>query len=125
VAGNSFGGIETVLGAERDGYCAAVDSAGGAASWAKTPELREIMTRAVRNARVPLFFFQAENDHDLRPSRVLSAAMKDAGKPFEIRIFPPFGSSAEDGHSFGYFGSTVWAPDVFRFLDAHCRQTAP
>src|SRR4029079_4783777 len=35
VAGNSFGGIETVLGAERGGYCAAIDSAGGAASWAK------------------------------------------------------------------------------------------
>ena len=29
VAGNSFGGIETVLGAERGNYCAAIDSAGG------------------------------------------------------------------------------------------------
>ena len=28
VAGNSFGGIETVLGAERGNYCAAIDSAG-------------------------------------------------------------------------------------------------
>jgi dienelactone hydrolase len=121
VAGNSFGGIETVLGAERGGFCAAIDSAGGAASWAKAPELRELMTRAVRNARVPVFFFQAENDHDLAPSRVLSQAMKDAGKPFEVRIFPPFGSSADEGHAFGYFGGTVWAPDVFRFLDAHCR----
>jgi carboxymethylenebutenolidase len=121
VAGNSFGGIETVLGAERGGYCAAVDSAGGAASWAMAPELRELMIRAVRSARVPLFFFQAENDHNLDPSRVLSAAMKDAGKPFEVKIFPPFGSSAEEGHAFGYFGSTVWAPDVFRFLEAHCR----
>src|SRR6266581_7704072 len=29
VAGNSFGGIETVLGAERVTYCAAIDAAGG------------------------------------------------------------------------------------------------
>jgi len=28
VAGNSFGGIETILRAEREGYCAAIDSAG-------------------------------------------------------------------------------------------------
>ena len=29
VAGNSFGGIETVLGAERGNYCAAIDFSGG------------------------------------------------------------------------------------------------
>jgi hypothetical protein len=30
VGGNSFGGIETVLGAERVSYCAAADGAGAA-----------------------------------------------------------------------------------------------
>src|SRR6266480_6352452 len=40
VAGNSFGGIETVLGVERGGYCAGIDSAGGAQSWAQAPELQ-------------------------------------------------------------------------------------
>ena len=39
VVGNSFGGIETVLGAERAQYCAAIDSAGGAQRWAEAPEL--------------------------------------------------------------------------------------
>ena len=38
VAGNSFGGIEAVLGAERGLYCAAIDSAGGAQSWSEAPE---------------------------------------------------------------------------------------
>ena len=121
LAGNSFGGIETVLGAERGGACAAIDSAGGAATWAKAPDLRAVMTRAVQNARAPIFFFQAENDHDLAPSRVLSAAMRDAGKPFELKIYPPYGSSAGEAHAFGYFGAAVWSPDVFRFLDARCR----
>jgi dipeptidyl aminopeptidase/acylaminoacyl peptidase len=121
VAGNSFGGIETVLGAERGGYCAAIDSAGGAASWKKAPELQTLMTHAVQNARTPIFFFQAENDHDLTPSRVLSAAMHDAGKPFEMKIYPPYGSSAEQGHTLGYFGADIWSADVFRFLDSNCR----
>ena len=80
------------------------------------------MIGAVRNARVPIFFLQAENDYDLSPSRTLSQAMKDAKKPFELKIYPPFGNSVEDGHAFGYFGSSVWADDVFRFLQDHCRR---
>ena len=121
VAGTSFGGIEVVLGAERASYCAAVDSAGAAQSWAEAPEVQAVMKRAVRNSRAPIFFFQAENDYDLAPSRVLSAAAKDARKEFELKIYPPFGKSVQDGHSFGYFGSSVWGADVFRFLDQHCR----
>src|SRR5882762_2722275 len=58
VAGNSFGGIETVLGVEKGNYCAAIDSAGGAQSWAQAPDLQSRMTRAVRNANAPVFFFQ-------------------------------------------------------------------
>ena len=109
MAGTSFGGIETVLGAEQGNYCAAIDSAGGAQSWAEAPELQVCMTRAVRNAHAPIFFFQAANDYDLSPSKTLSAVMKDAHKAYEVKIYPPYGNSTQDGHSFGYFGSTVWA----------------
>src|SRR5271155_1525036 len=90
VAGNSFGGIETVLGAEQGKYCAAIDSAGGAQSWAQAPELQSIMKRAVRNAKAPIFFFQAANDYDLSPTKTLSAAMKDARKMYEVKIFPRY-----------------------------------
>ena len=121
VAGNSFGGILTVLGAEHGSYCAAVNSAGGAQSWANAPELQRMMERSVRNAHAPIFFFQAANDYDLSPSRVLSDAMKAAGKEFELKIFPPYGKSTQDGHTFGYFGGSVWADDVFKFLNKHCR----
>jgi carboxymethylenebutenolidase len=119
-AGNSFGGIETVLGAERANYCAAIDASGGADSWAAAPQLRVLMVRAVRNSRAPIFFFQAENDYDLSPSRTLSAEMKGAGKAFELKIYPAYGKSASDGHSFAWAGSAVWADDVFRFLGTHC-----
>ena len=66
------------------------------------------MVRTVRNAHAPIFFFQAENDYDLSPSRTLSAAMNDAGKLCEMKIYPPYGNSASDGHSFAYLGSSVW-----------------
>src|ERR1700681_3390472 len=69
VAGNSFGGIETVLGVERGGYCVGIDSAGGGQRWAQAPALQSLMTRAVRNAKAPIFFFQAANDFDLSPSK--------------------------------------------------------
>jgi carboxymethylenebutenolidase len=78
------------------------------------------MTRAARNANVPIFFFQAANDYDLSPSKTLSAVMKAAGKTYEVKIYPPYGNSPQDGHAFGYFGSAVWADDVFRFLNRHC-----
>jgi hypothetical protein len=48
--------------------------------------------------------------------------MKQAGKQFEVKIFPSFGSSVQDGHAFGYFGGSVWGNDVFRFLNQHCQQ---
>jgi carboxymethylenebutenolidase len=120
VVGNSFGGVETVLGAERGNYCAAIDSAGGAQSWAQAPGLQALMTRAVQNSRVAIFFFQAANDYDLSPSRSLSAAMKDAGKAHEVKIYPAYGKSTQDGHTFGYFGSSVWGDDVFAFLNQQC-----
>ena len=120
VAGNSFGGIETVLGVERGGYCAGIDSAGGAQSWAQAPELQSVMTRAVRNAKAPMFFFQAANDFDLSPSKTLSAEMERAGKTYKLRIYPSYGDSPQDGHSFGYFGSEVWSEDVFGFLNQYC-----
>ena len=120
MAGNSFGGIETVLGVERGGYCAGIDSAGGAQSWAEAPELQSLMTRAVRNAKAPIFFFQAANDFDLSPSKTLSAEMNKASKTYKLKIYPSYGDSPGDGHSFGYFGSEVWAEDVFGFLNQHC-----
>jgi dienelactone hydrolase len=119
VAGTSFGGIEVVLGTEKASYCAEVDSAGAAQSWGNSPELQDLMTRAVRNSKAPIFFFQAANDYDLSPSRTLSAAMKNAGKEFEVKIYKAFGSSVQDGYSFGYFGSEVWGPAILRQLTFH------
>ncbi len=120
VAGNSFGGIETVLGAERGSYCAAINASGAAQSWSNAPMIQAEMIRAVRNSKAPIFFFQAENDFDLSPSKVLSEVMKIAGKAHELKFYPPFGKSAKEGHSFAYMGSRIWSDDVIQFLNRNC-----
>ena len=120
VAGNSFGGIETVLGASKENYCAAIDASGGAESWAKAPTLQKVMKEAVRKSKAPIFFFQAENDFDLSPSRILSEEMRLAGKKYELKIYPAFGESAKSGHSFAYAGASIWFNDVINFLNSNC-----
>jgi dipeptidyl aminopeptidase/acylaminoacyl peptidase len=119
--GNSFGGIEAVLGAEQGGYCAAIDASGGAESWDKAPSLQSRMLHAVEDARSPILFFQAENDYNLAPSRTLYAAMRKSHKSAEIRIYPPYGRSPQQGHSFAYRGVRTWFDDALRFLEANCR----
>jgi carboxymethylenebutenolidase len=121
VGGNSFGGIEVIFGAERGHYCAGIDSAGGAQSWRDNPQLRAAMIRAVQNSKIPIFFFQAANDYNLSPSKTLSATMKSVGRPYELKIYPTYGKSHDDGHVLGYFGASVWADDVFGFLERNCR----
>jgi len=120
VAGNSFGGVQAVLGAARAQYCAAVDASGGAESWNDAPALQALMKTAVQTSSAPILFFQAENDYDLAPSKTLFAAMKAAGKDAELKIYPPYGLSDRDGHSFAYKGSAVWFDDVFAFVQRKC-----
>jgi carboxymethylenebutenolidase len=124
-AGNSFGGIETVLGVERGDYCAAVDASGGAESWDNAPGLRDVMQRAVQLSKAPILFFQAENDYSLAPSQTLYAAMKAANKPAAIRIYPPYGHTHQEGHSFAYRGANIWIGDVVRFLEGNCKPSIP
>lgn len=120
VAGNSFGGIEALLGAEQGGYCAAVDAAGAAESWSQSAPLRERMLHAVDNTRVPILFFQAANDYDLTPSRELFDFQHKAGRPAELKVYPAFGSTPADGHSFAYRGVAGWSADVLDFLMRSC-----
>jgi dienelactone hydrolase len=119
VAGCSFGGIETLLTAERPvaGLRAAVDFAGGAMAWASNPRLRQRLQSAAESARVPIFFVQAENDFNTAPSKILSEAMRKKGLPLRVRIFPSYGSSHRDGHhGFCTQGADVWGADVLDFL---------
>jgi carboxymethylenebutenolidase len=117
VMGNSFGGVLTMVIAQRGGGIrAGVNMAGAALNWKRSPEFKQWMMDMARDAKVPVFFLQAENDMDTDPSREASAEMTRLGKPNRIKIYPPFGKTTEDGHSFGYLGSHLWGPDVIAFL---------
>jgi carboxymethylenebutenolidase len=122
VMGASFGGIQTMLAAERgQGYRVAVNCSGAAQTWGNAPDLQRRLIAAARNAAMPVFFMQARNDYDLTPNRVLSEQVRSAGKPVEARVYPAHGSGARDGHSFCVRGADVWLPDVLRFIEAHTK----
>ena len=117
VAGCSYGGIETVLASERDlAVRASVDFAGAAESWGN-PILRTRLTDAVDRARVPIFFLQAMNDYNTAPSRFLSDEMARIGKPYQVKIYPPYGTTVDDAHGgFCTNAPEVWGTDVLAFL---------
>lgn len=125
VMGNSFGGIIALLSAERLPVCGAVDAAGAAESWDGSPTLQTLMIRAATKSRAPIFLMQARNDHSVAPSRIVHAAMVRAGKPSELRLYPPFGQDARDGHAFSYKGVGIWANDVHAFLKRACTVRPP
>lgn len=117
VAGCSFGGIQTLLTAERGlGLRAAVDFAGAAQTWRNAPDLRERMLQAARQSQMPVLFIQAKNDYDIAPSRELAAEMEKSAKPHVLQIFPSFGKSNQEAHEFCIHGGELWAPQVFSFL---------
>jgi dienelactone hydrolase len=117
VAGCSFGGIQTVLMAEKGlGLRAAVDFAGAAQNWQHSSDLRVRMTSAVQHAQMPIFFIQAKNDYDLAPSRDLAAVMEKSSRPHTLQIFPSFGKTAQEAHEFCIHGSGIWGPQVLQFF---------
>src|SRR5215813_10317477 len=119
MTGVSYGGIQTLLAAEKGlGIRAFVPFAPAAMSWAN-PALRQRLIRAARNARAPVFLAQAQNDFSLGPSEVLGPIVRAKGKPSEAKVYPAFGTTHEQGH--GAFavrgGIPIWSGDVFAFLD--------
>jgi hypothetical protein len=52
---------------------------------------------------------------------VLADAMRKSGKVAEVKVYPEFAKGTQEGHSFTYMGSLVWAEDVFKFLMRYCK----
>jgi dienelactone hydrolase len=120
VLGSSFGGTTTLLAASKtDRFTCAVDFAGAAMNWDRTPALRELMTAATLRLTMPVFFIQAANDHSIRPTIELSRAAAAAGKVMQGRVYPVFGVNHTEGHLLESRGPTIWADDVRHFLERH------
>lgn len=117
VMGSSFGGTVTLLAAAKaDRFRCAIDFAGAAMNWERTPTLRETMLAAARRLRVPIYLIQAENDYSTAPTRELAAELERLGKPYQARVFPAFGLTRDEGHLFAGNGSMIWGREVRAFL---------
>ena len=121
--GHSFGGSLTVLLAEREQNLRAVVlfSASGY-SFDRSSELRQRLLAAVDHIGAPVFFIHAENDYSLSSGKVLDARRAAMGKPHRLKIYPPIGTSVDEGHDFLHLGVSIWEPDVFAFLDENMRR---
>ena len=120
VMGSSFGGVTTLLSAAKsDRFTCAIDFAGAAMNWDRTPGLRRLMTEATQRLAMPVFFAQAENDYSIGPTQVLPKVAIDAGKIVSSRIFPAFGINPHEGHLLESRGPVVWAADIRHFLECH------
>jgi carboxymethylenebutenolidase len=123
IAGHSFGGVLTLLTAERDtSVRAEVTFAAVANSWQRSPELRERLLAAVRKTSAPIMLIHAANDYDTTPGTALAAELDRLHKPHLLKIYPPVGQSTDEGHNFLYLAIPQWEPDVFKFLDEYVRR---
>jgi dienelactone hydrolase len=121
--GHSFGGSLTLLLAESEPDVRAVVVFSGAGySWDRSAELRARLLAATGRVVAPILYIHAENDYSLRPGRELDARLAELGKPHRLKIYPPVGTSADDGHAMLYLAVSQWEPEVFAFLDDALRR---
>jgi carboxymethylenebutenolidase len=121
MSGCSYGGIQTILTAEKGlGTRAFVPFAPAAMSWPNI-ELRKRLIKAVLAAEAPLFLIQAQNDYNLGPSEVLGPIIQRKGPPNQARIYPPYGTTPQEGHwdfATKEGGVAIWEQDVLAFFQA-------
>jgi len=126
VAGISYGGIQTLLTAEKGlevrGF---VTFSPAAMSWRGNPLLRDRLLVAVKKSPAPIFLLQAQNDYNLGPSELLGPELQRKGGLNRAKLYPVFGAkdNPADGHGgFAVRGSAVWGDDVLAFVSAVLKQ---
>ncbi len=119
VAGCSFGGIQTLLAAERSrDFKAALPISPAAQTWALNPFIRDRLKAAVRAINVPVFLIAPPKDANLDPIEELGAEAKRAGKTrFKAKIYGATMPDSQQTHCFGGAkGFHNWASDAVDFF---------
>lgn len=129
VGGGSYGGIQTLLTAEADalqnlGVKCFVAMSPAAESWA--PLWARRLTRAVLQARAPIYILQAHNDYNLGPTTVLGPLVTAKGGANRCALFPDHVGSGpaetDDPHAQGHGGFFAdpadWGATVMAFVKA-------
>ena len=123
IVGHSFGGSLSLLMTEREpALRAAVVFSAAGYSWDRSPELRARLLEAMRRTTVPLFLIHSENDYSTNPGKSLDALLARLGKPHRLKIYPPVGLTADEGHDFPLNSVAAWEPDVIPFLEQYMRK---
>ena len=124
VTGSSYGGIQTILTAEKDlGLRAFIPFTPAAMSWANVL-LRQRLLSALEKAHAPVFLIQAEGDYNTGPYEVLGTYLNGKGSWNKGKLYPKFGTTPEEAHaefSTTCRGVEVWGKDVLAFLKATMR----
>jgi fermentation-respiration switch protein FrsA (DUF1100 family) len=82
--------------------------------------LRARLTQAVDRLEIPVLLIQPAHDASLGPGHTLGAEAARRGKPLTVKVYPPTGPDAEQGHCFGgASGIHVWGDDAKAFLQAN------
>ncbi|HEY2415266.1 MAG TPA: prolyl oligopeptidase family serine peptidase [Pirellulaceae bacterium] len=121
VSGCSYGGIQTLITAEKGlGVKAFLPFAPGAMSFASAP-LRERMEQCVKNCKTPMLLLQAQNDYSTGPCELLGPLLKSKGTSSHSTIYPAFGHTNQHGH--GAFacwslGTEQWGAEALAFIDS-------
>jgi dienelactone hydrolase len=126
MSGLSFGGIQTLLAAEKGlGIRAFVPFAPAAMSWQHVPLLHDRLSKAEQHAKPPIFLIQARGDYSLGPYEVLGAYLRSKGGLNRTKLYPQFGPTPADNHG-GFAtkkeGTEIWGGDVLAFLRAVLNQ---
>ena len=120
VAGCSYGGIETLLAAERGaGFRAALAISPGALSWRGHPVLQERLIATVGRIGIPVRLLQPPEDASLEPAKRLGAEARRLGKrSFTTRVYPASMPEDQRGHCFGGAkGMHNWASEALAFFN--------
>jgi dienelactone hydrolase len=119
VAGCSFGGIQTLLAAERGGgFKAAMPISPAAQTWESNSLIQKRLITAVDRITMPMLLIQPPKDASLEPAKVLGAEAKRLGKRVTVHVYPATMPDEQQVHCFGGAkGMHNWAAEAVKFFN--------